>query len=274
METLNNYNITGYKFVTWFFRLLLLFALTITVLLIVLQVNDTVHIREGQVIGTHPQVDYIAPVEAEVLRIKVREGQQVQTGDTLMVLQNPDLVQQQAKTKAEITYLENKLAAGPASALMLRNNYEKQLVVSQEILKKIDNDLHKLNVIATITGTVNFVCNTQKSSTYIDKGEPLATIAPVNDSFYAKVTIAEKDIPYIKTGMPVHLKMDAYKGMKYGTVNGQISYVSESKHDNNFFALVNLPKQSKMQLKAGYSLYGEIVLQRVRLYQYLLKKLF
>jgi multidrug resistance efflux pump len=274
MEAWNSYNIRGYNFMVWFFRLLLLFAVTVVVLLAVLKINETVPIREGQVIAANPQADYMAPAEAEVVRINVKVGQPVNKGDTLMILRNPDLVQQQEKTKTEIRFLQDKMASPQKDVSIFRGDYEKQLLMSYEVLKRIENDLAKMNVVATVTGIVHYVFNTEKSINFIDKGEILLSIVPQNDSYYAKVTIEEKDIPYIKAGMPVRLKMDAYQGMQYGMLNGRISYVSERKQEEKFFALVDLPKGNKLPLRSGYTIYGEIVLQQLPLYKYFMKKLF
>jgi multidrug resistance efflux pump len=274
MDSWNNYNISSYNFMRWFFRLLLLFAITVIVLLFVLKINETVRIREGQVMAADPQVDYIAPFEAEVIRINVREGQAVKKGDTLMLLQNQDLLQQQARIKTEVKYLQDKLASGQRDFAMVRSDYEKQLVLSQESLKKLENDLRKLMVTATVPGIVNFVFNTEKSSNVIDKGDMLVSVAPKSDRYYAKVLIDEKDIPHLRQGMPVRLKMDAYQSLRFGMLSGTITYISERKQENRFFALVELQPESKMPLRSGYTLYGEVVLQQVPLYRYFARKLF
>src|SRR4051812_49275704 len=109
MEALNNYNINGHKFIIWFFRLILLLVTTVLILVFALSINDTVSIKQGEIIATNPQSDYKAPFEAQLEKINVKVGQQIHAGDTLMVIQNIDIVAQQSKTKVEIEYLAKKL---------------------------------------------------------------------------------------------------------------------------------------------------------------------
>src|SRR4028118_2186343 len=109
MEPLTNYNIKGYNFTVWFFRIILLMMLTLIVLVFVLRINETISIKQGEIVAGNPQADYKAPFEGEVLKIHVKEGQHVKAGDTLITMKNLDFREQQAKTKTEIEYLEKKL---------------------------------------------------------------------------------------------------------------------------------------------------------------------
>jgi hypothetical protein len=100
------------------------------------------------------------------------------------------------------------------------------------------------------------------------------SLAPQAEKYYAKVIVAEKDLPVIRTGLPVHLKLHAYQSMRYGAITGTISYISERKQDNHFFAFVDLSGENKLPLRSGYTIYGEVILQQLPLYKYFLKKLF
>lgn len=109
MEALNNYNFTGFNFALWFYRILLSIITIMIVLLFLLKINETISIREGEIVSANPQADYKAPFEAEVVKINVKEGQPVKRGDTLMALKNIEFADQHAKTKAEIEYLQKKI---------------------------------------------------------------------------------------------------------------------------------------------------------------------
>jgi hypothetical protein len=50
--------------------------------------------------------------------------------------------------------------------------------------------------------------------------------------------------------------------------------VAERKENINFYALVQLSEENRFKLKPGYSIHGEIVVQRLPLYKYCIKKLF
>jgi len=370
------------------------------VLFFALHINDAITISEGEIVATSPQYDYKAPFEGQVIEIKVKEGQPVKAGDTLVVMQNADYLEQQAKAATEIEYLQkriqsmavlqealekkkdaidqthiihskkyqldtNRLAndisildeqyafqlerlssayekyvgdsilykkdmlskyeynnskdaylalkeslaimesernrhlaekhlayntlTGEQNSLQLtqlqleentqallqsKNEYESQLIQAKETLHKIEAQLNKQNVIAAHDGLVNFLFNTRLASNLITKGDLLVSIAPHAITYYAKVIIPEKDMPYVKAGLPARLKLDAYHHLEHGTLNGKVSYIAERKENEKFYALVELPPSNKFQLKSGFTIHGEIVLQRLPLYKYFVKKLF
>lgn len=400
MEVLNNYSTSAYKFTIWFFRIVLAIVITLVVLVFVLRINETVTISEGEIVAASPQSDYKAPFEAQIVKICVKEGQQVKEGDTLLILKNVDYQEQMAKTKTEIEYLQKKIqsfsvlqdavqkkrsAINQASDITAKkyqldinrlvsdmkamdqqynfqkerltsanekyagdsilykkdmlskyefnntkdanlalqenlsamasqrdkqlsekniayNNftkeqntlllnkvqleenaqalvqattdYEGQLIQAKELLKKLKSELGRELVIANNAGKVNYLFNTKQTTNFINKGDLLVSVAPQTLSYYAKVTVPEKEMPYVKTGLDARLKLDAYYKMQNGLINGKVSYIAERKENDKFYALVELPEGSRYNLKSGYSIYGEIVIRRLPLYKYFIKKLF
>ena len=103
----------------------------------------------------------------------------------------------------------------------------------------------------------------------------MAIIAPKKEAFYAKVILDEKDLAYIKNGQEINLKLDAYNYYRYGAIKGKITYVSPSDVDKTFYCLADIKKfNPNINLKAGYKLKGEVIIERMQLYQYIIKKLF
>jgi hemolysin D len=400
MEALSNYPIREYNFTLWFFRLILLMATTVLVVIFAVPINDAVTIREGEIVATSPQSDFKAPFEAQILKINVREGQPVQAGDTLLVMRNLDFLEQQAKTGTEIEYLQKKIASlavlqqaveqkkqalaqtqvigaqkyqmdinrlvqemksldqqykfqrqrlssaqekyvGDSilyrkdmlsryeynttkdahitlkenlhklrnerskqlseknlaynnftseqntillSKLQLEENAqqlvqqinenENQLLQARETLHKIDSELQKQYVIAPQAGRVNFLFNTRQASNLIPKGDLLLSVAPKTAAYYAKLIVPEKDMPYVKAGLQARLKLDAYYHLEHGAMIGKVVYIAERKENEKYYALVDLPKNSRYQLKSGYKVNGQIVIQRLPIYRYFIKKLF
>jgi multidrug resistance efflux pump len=400
MEELNNYSIRGYNLSIWFFRLVLLIFTTIAILLFVLQINETVSIREGEIVSSNPQSDYKAPFEGQLVKIKVREGQQINTGDTLMIMQNVEYITQQAKKKTEIEYLEKRIESinilqdalqkkksaidqesqinaqkyqlelnrltnavkildeqyayqkqrllsanekyygdsilykkdmlsksefnntkdanlilkenisnlkseqqkqlseknlatnnflkeqnsfsqrrleldeNEQALLQSKNDLESQLLQAKDALKEIETELNKQNIIAATSGVVNYVFNSKQSSNLISKGDLLISIAPKAFSYYAKTIIPQKDIQYVKAGLDARLKLDAYYHLQHGLIKGKVSYIAERKENEKFYALIQLAKPANFLLKSGYSVQGEIIVARMPLYKFFIKKLF
>ncbi len=400
MEILNNYNFRGYNFTLWFFRILLIMVITTIVLLVTVKINETITVREGEIVSADPQADYKAPYDAQLIQLNVKEGQPVKAGDTLMTMENPDYKEQTAKTKTEIEYLQKKinsisvlqgtlekkrsainqtsnitaqkyqldinrlvndmktmdeqydfqkqklssanekfmgdsilykkdmlskyelnntkdanlslkenlanlqsqrnkqlsdkslvynnftreqnnlllnkvqLEENAQSLIQAKSDYESQLIQANETLNKLSGELGKLNIISSSTGIVNFLFNTKKSTNVITKGELLVSVAPQSVSYYAKIIVPEKDMPKMRQGLLAKLKTDAYQNFQHGMLNGNVSYIADRKENEKFYALVELTETPKFQLRSGYAVYGEIVIDRMPLYKYFIKKLF
>ncbi len=161
-------------------------------------------------------------------------------------------------------------------------NYKKDLVELQTEIKDgshnltyIGDELKKLIIVSPVSGTISNLFNARQHIELINKGELLAIIAPKKETFYAKVILDEKDLTYIKTGQDINLKLDAFNYYRYGAVKGKITYVSPSDIDSTFFCLAKIVKYNpNITLKAGYKLRGEVIIERMRLFDYIIKKLF
>lgn len=161
-------------------------------------------------------------------------------------------------------------------------NYERDIVELLALIEDrkynltyIADELEKLMVISPINGTISNLFNAKQNLEIINKGDVLTIIAPKKERFYAKIILNEKDLAYIKKGQEINLKLDAYNYYKYGAIKGRITYVSPSDVDRTFYCLANMEKyNSNIRLKAGYILKGEVIIEKMRLFQYIIKKLF
>jgi multidrug resistance efflux pump len=179
-------------------------------------------------------------------------------------------------TKEQNTLVLSKvqLDENAQTLVQAKNDYHGQLLQAKETLHKLETELNKQNVIAANSGIVNYLFNTKQSSNLITKGDLLVSIAPQTVSYYAKVIVPEKDMPSVKAGLDARLKLDAYHNFQQGPIDGKVSYVAERKENDKFYALVELPQNNPFKLKSGYTIYGEIIVQRLPLYKYFIKKLF
>lgn len=162
------------------------------------------------------------------------------------------------------------------------HNYLRDIVELQTQIKDgksnltyISDELGKLLVVSPIEGTVSNLYNARQNLEIINKGDILTIIAPKKEAFYAKVILDEKDLAYIRKGQEINLKLDAYNYYRFGAIKGTITYVSPSDVDQTFYCLANIKKYNpNINLKAGYKLKGEVIIEKMKLYQYIIKKLF
>jgi len=161
-------------------------------------------------------------------------------------------------------------------------NYQREIVELQTLIKDgksnlnyITDELGKLIIVSPINGTISNLFNSRQNLEIINKGDVLSIIAPLKESFYGKVILDEKDLAYIKKGQEINLKLDAYNYYRFGAIKGKITYVSPSDVDKTFYCLANIEKfNPNINLKAGYKLKGEVIIEKMQLFQYIIKKLF
>jgi multidrug resistance efflux pump len=161
-------------------------------------------------------------------------------------------------------------------------NYNRDIIELQGLiadkkynLNYISDELGKLLIISPINGTISTLLNAKQNLEIINKGDVLTIIAPKKETFYAKIKLEEKDLAYVKKGQEINMKLDAYNYYKYGAIKGKISYVSPSDVDKTYYCLANMEKYNpNIRLKAGYVLKGEIIIEKMQLFEYIIKKLF
>lgn len=160
-------------------------------------------------------------------------------------------------------------------------NYEREILdlqtqsKNQEYnLEYFSEELGKLVVLAPIDGTISNLFNVKQSQSIIPKGELLGILAPKGESYYAKITLAEKDLNAVKVGQKVSLQMDAYNYYKFGAVEGRITYVSPSEVNQTFSCLVEFEDYNpEIKLKAGYTMKGKVVVEELPLRTFIVKKI-
>ena len=402
MDPLNNYNysIREHKFTVWFFRSLIFITFLVLILFFSIKINESVTIREGEIIADNPQNDLKAPFDGQLKAILVREGQPVNAGDTLIILENRELVAQKSKVEHELEYLkarvetiselqaalnrkiktyansnqissqkleldtqlleshlemtayqfdlmkgrlesarekyegdsilyhkdmlskyefndtrdaylalkeeiaqlEDESMTYGGEKQLARNAYQKmenelslgrlemeeslnalqqtqielqnQIKLAEATMRQLTDDLNLQYITASEKGTVNFLFNTKLSSNLILKGELLVSVAPEAANYYAKVRVPEKELPFLEKGLPARLKLDAFNQYDYGTLEGTLDFIAERKENEFYYAHIKLPDESPFNLRPGYAVRGEIILNRRSVYQIFIKKIF
>ena|GEM_PF-273696 len=90
--------------------------------------------------------------------------------------------------------------------------------------ENIDKD-NFLLIVAPVDGVITDVTSTQPGDK-IQANTPLGGIAPKNARPILKVEIAEHDRAFLREGLPVKLKFNAFPYQRYGLINGALAYIS------------------------------------------------
>jgi len=90
--------------------------------------------------------------------------------------------------------------------------------------ENIDKD-NFLLIVAPVSGVVTDLTSTQPGDK-VQANTPLGGIAPSNSHSIVKVEIAENDRAFLREGLPVKLKFNAFPYQRYGVIRGTLEYVS------------------------------------------------
>jgi HlyD family secretion protein len=90
--------------------------------------------------------------------------------------------------------------------------------------ENIDKD-NFLLILAPVDGVITDVTSTQTGDK-VQANSPLGGIAPRNARPVLKVQIAEQDRAFLREGLAVKLKFNAFPYQRYGTINGTLEYIS------------------------------------------------
>ena len=116
----------------------------------------------------------------------------------------------------------------------------------------------------------------------ISAGAPIIEIVPYGDSLLIEIHIKPADIANIRAGMPARLKFSAYDFAIYGSIPGQVSFVSadtitNDKGESYYIARI-VPERTYLGLKSslliirvGMTVEADIITNKKTVLNYLLK---
>lgn len=91
--------------------------------------------------------------------------------------------------------------------------------------------------------------------------EPLLKIIPA-DSLVAEVDVTNKDIGFVRTGMPVDVRIDSFPYSEFGGVDGEVEYVgSDALPPDQTYQFYRFPVRIKLDSQELVSHGREIPLQ-------------
>ncbi|MBD2338212.1 HlyD family efflux transporter periplasmic adaptor subunit [Calothrix sp. FACHB-156] len=205
-----------------------------------------------------------ADIEQAKLRLQEEENSYqslLQTGK-LAVLKN----QQQLKD------IETQIAA-------LRS----QIFQARSEVTALKIQLQQRIVRSPVDGTI-FEFPVSKPGSVVQPGQRIAQIAPKNVGVVLKANIPSQDSGFLKVGMPVKIKFDAYPFQEYGITQGKVTWLSpDSKVQQTpqgnletYELEISLDKQyiqngeKRIPLTAGQSANAEVIIRQRRVIDFVL----
>lgn len=149
------------------------------------------------------------------------------------------------------------------------------------LLKAARTQQQNTFLYAPVTGTVSMI-NIDNVGEVANPGETFAEIVPQQAPLVLSALLPNREAGFVKVGMPVQMKFDAFPYQDYGVVDGKVLSVSpDAKMDERLGAVyqveisldqTNLDHQHQpIHFKAGQTATAEIVVRQHRIMDVLLK---
>jgi hemolysin D len=146
--------------------------------------------------------------EIEQARLKVQEQQR-------------SYVSLKRSTEVSILNLRDRIKNTQAQASSMRND----ITQSENRIKTVQFQLKQRVIYAPVGGTI-FQMPITKPGAVISTGQPIAQIAPENSPLILRAQIESDKSGFLKIGLPVKVKFDAYPFQDFGIVSGRVAWIS------------------------------------------------
>lgn len=187
-----------------------------------------------------------------------------------------ELAQQQAEGQQSELEAQQRLQQLDVEAATL----QAKMTETENLLKAARTQLEQMYLYAPVAGIVSSLM-TRNIGEVAQPGQTIAEIAPDNVPLVLSATVPDREAGFVKVGMPVQVKFDAFPFQEYGIVAGKVVSISpDATVDQQRGALYRVeialeedktvrPNQA-LSFKAGQTATAEIVTGERRILDVLL----
>jgi HlyD family secretion protein len=159
--------------------------------------------------------------QARVSELTARQGMEFNQAKSQLETSGQELDKLRLQYEAaarEMTTAEDKLRLQVQTARLVAD------AAARIRFENIDKD-NFLLIVAPVDGVITDVTSTQAGDK-IQANTPLGGIAPKNAHPVLKVEIAEHDRAFLREGLPVKMKFNAFPYQRYGMIDGTLEFIS------------------------------------------------
>lgn len=174
-----------------------------------------------------------------------------------------------------------------------RRDAQKELATTQseleqtlQILKQRTEALEATTIRAPMSGSVKNIGITTLGAV-LKPGDELMQIVPSDEPMLVEVRIYSKDVAFVRAGLKANVKLDAYDSSIYGSLDGEVTYVSpdtieedlRQNEDPYYRAQVKItrlperPNMEPVEVIPGMTATAEIITGHKTVAQYIMKPL-
>ncbi|MCJ8278713.1 MAG: HlyD family efflux transporter periplasmic adaptor subunit [Rivularia sp. ALOHA_DT_140] len=196
-----------------------------------------------------------------------------------------DIEQAKLRLKEQQNSYQGLLKAAKLSILRTQEQLEDtntQIASTQSQIAQTRSQITSLNiqlqqriVRSPIDGIV-FELSVSKPGEVLQPGQRIAQIAPENTGVVLKANMPVQDSGFLKVGMPVKVKFDAYPYQEYGIVEGKVAWVSPDSKAQPTPQGITLDKQyveigeKRVSLSPGQTADAEVIIRQRRIIDFVL----
>ena len=166
---------------------------------------------------------------------KLRLKEEVSRYQSLMNQVSSDIEQAKLRLQEEESSYKSSLQGGELVLLKSQEQFkdlQNQIISLKSEMMQTKGQITALNlqlkqrtIRSPIDGII-FELPIKKSGSVVQVGQMIAQIAPENTALILKARMPSQHSGFVKVGMPVKIKFDAYPFQEYGIVSGRISWIS------------------------------------------------
>ncbi|MFM6255610.1 MAG: HlyD family efflux transporter periplasmic adaptor subunit, partial [Dolichospermum sp.] len=170
-------------------------------------------------------------IQTARLRLKEQES----SYQSLMNQFKSDIEQAKLRLQQEESSYKSAMQGGELALLKSQEQFkdlQNQITSLQSEIMQTEGQIISLNlqlkqriIRSPIDGTI-FELPIKKPGSVVQPGQMIAQIAPQNADLILKARMASQHSGFVKVGMPVKIKFDAYPFQEYGILSGRITWIS------------------------------------------------
>lgn len=126
------------------------------------------------------------------------------------------------EAKNQLASISNKYLQDASAEL---NKAQEDLNTQEQALIDREQLLEHTDIVAPVAGIVKSVKITTKGGV-VRQGDEILQILPTESDLIVEAKVKPSDMANIKVGLPVKVKLDAYDYAIFGSMKGQVTYVS------------------------------------------------
>ena len=173
--------------------------------------------------------------ESDIKQAQLRLAEETNRYQTIMNQLESDIEQAKLQLAEQNSSYQSTVNAGKLALLKTSEqikDLQRQINLNKSEIAQTRSQITSLNiqmqqriVRSPINGTV-FELPVTKPGEVLQPGQRIARIAPKDSGFILKATMPVKETGFLKTGMPVKVKFDAYPFQEYGILPGKVTWIS------------------------------------------------